>query len=282
MRTPKIIRDAGEKPLVLYSDVRQPLSAMTFLERALAFSELSMIAYNDEAEARRAGDAIGFPHVELLDRDGAQAYVFRNDHDVVVAFRGSQATEWNDIQADARATLAVIGTLGRVHSGFNRELDDIWPLMGDLLAANRLPLYFCGHSLGGGVATLAAYRCRSEAFPNQPVELHTFGSPRVADHRYVGHTMLKHYRWVHNNDIVTREPPRRMGYWHSGTLVYLDRRGRLRRLSATQRQRDRLYGFMKGLGQWQIDMLADHSIHRYVQHIRHAVELESRAGAIRL
>lgn len=208
MRTPKIIRDAGEKPFVLYSDVRQPLSAMTFLERALAFSELSMIAYNDEAEARRAGDAIGFPHVELLDRDGAQAYVFRNDHDVVVAFRGSQATEWNDIQADARATLAVIGTLGRVHSGFNRELDDIWPLMGDLLAANRLPLYFCGHSLGGGVATLAAYRCRSEAFPNQPVELHTFGSPRVADHRYVGHTMLKHYRWVHNNDIVTREPPR--------------------------------------------------------------------------
>jgi triacylglycerol lipase len=279
MDMPKVIRDVEEKPLVLYTDARRPLSQMSFLERALALGELSMIAYNDESEARRAGRAIGFPQVELLDCDGAQAYVFRNDHDCVVAFRGTQATEWNDIQADARATLAVIGTLGRVHSGFNRELDDIWPLMRALLADIRLPLYFCGHSLGGGVATLAAYRCRSEALPNQPLELHTFGSPRVADHRYVGQAMLKHYRWVHNNDIVTREPPRRMGYWHSGSLVYLDRHGRIRRLSAPMRQRDRLYGFMKGLGEGQIDMLSDHRIHRYVEHIRRAVEQESRTRA---
>jgi triacylglycerol lipase len=272
----RIIRDAREKPLVLYTDARRPLAGMTFLERALALGELSMIAYNDADEARRAADAIGFPDVELLDRDGAQAYVFRNDHDCVVAFRGTQVTEWNDIEADARATLAVIGTLGRVHSGFKRELDDLWPVLREVLDGNRLPLYFCGHSLGGGMATLAAYRSSSEALESRPAELQTFGSPRVVDRRYSRQARLKHYRWVHNNDIVTRVPPRWMGYWHCGTEVYLDRRGRVRRLSPFQRQRDRVEGFISGLGKRQLDLLADHRLHHYVQHIRQAVERERR------
>ena len=58
---PKIIQDVGEEPLVLYSDVRAPLASLSFLRRSLAMAELSMIAYNDEAEAQRAARAIGFP-----------------------------------------------------------------------------------------------------------------------------------------------------------------------------------------------------------------------------
>src|SRR4051794_21114864 len=55
---PKIIHDIGERPLVLYSDVRAPLATLSFLRRSLAFAELAMIAYNDEAEAQRAACAI--------------------------------------------------------------------------------------------------------------------------------------------------------------------------------------------------------------------------------
>ena len=51
--TRKVIQDAGEVPLVLYSDVRAPLQTLSFLRRALAMAELAMIAYNDDAEARR-------------------------------------------------------------------------------------------------------------------------------------------------------------------------------------------------------------------------------------
>jgi triacylglycerol lipase len=270
----KVIRDAGEKPLVLSTDVRGPLAQMNLLERALALAELSMIAYNDPAEASRAGDAVGFPEVELLDRDGAQAYAFGNEHDFVVAFRGTQVSEWNDIEADARASLAVIGTLGRVHSGFNKEVDDLWPLLRERLAANRRPLYFCGHSLGGGMATLAAFRCLIEPELPSPVELQTFGSPRVVDRQYSRQAKLRHVRWVHNNDIVTRVPPRWMGYWHCGTEMYLDRRGRIRKLDPGQRRRDRLHGFVSGLRRRQIDVLADHRVHGYVEHIRRAVEAE--------
>ena len=80
---PKVIQDPGEEPLVLYSDVREPLASLSFLRRSLVMAELAMIAYNDEAEAQRAAAAIGFPDAQLFDNDGAQAFRFRNEHDVV-------------------------------------------------------------------------------------------------------------------------------------------------------------------------------------------------------
>src|SRR6186713_3379904 len=114
---PKIIQDVGEVPLVLYSDVRAPLASLSFLRRSLALAELAMIAYNDQAEASRAASAIGFTEVQLFDNDGSQAYRFRNEHDVVLACRGTEPTQWNDVQADANAIMSVLGSLGNVHSG---------------------------------------------------------------------------------------------------------------------------------------------------------------------
>ena len=204
---PKTIQDVGEAPLVLYSDVRGPIAELSFLRRALLMAELAMIAYNDEAEAKRAAEAIGFTEAHLLDRDGSQAYLFRTAHDIVFACRGTEPTEWNDIQADASATMAVVGALGRVHSGFNREMDDLWPLLEEMLRDNTLPVWFCGHSLGAAMATICAYRCTTSAIAKDPQELHTFGSPRVGCKRYIRHAQVTHYRWVHNNDIVTRVPP---------------------------------------------------------------------------
>src|SRR5688500_7922051 len=189
---PKIIQDPGEEPLVLYSDVRAPLASLSFLRRSLALAELAMIAYNDEAEANWAALAIGFPEARLIEHDGSQAYRFANRHDVVVACRGTEPTEWNDIQADANATMAVVGTLGKVHSGFNREVDDLWPALENLLKCSTRPVWFCGHSLGGAMATLCAFRCETSAIAS-PQELHTFGSPRVGCSRWVRHAPQGHY-----------------------------------------------------------------------------------------
>ncbi len=106
----KIIQDVGEEPLVLHSDAQRPLKDQTFLQRALVMAELAMISYNDQAEAQRAGGAIGFTETQLFDNDGSQAYRFRNEHDCVMACRGTEPTEWNDLQADANASLAVVGS----------------------------------------------------------------------------------------------------------------------------------------------------------------------------
>jgi triacylglycerol lipase len=276
---PKVIKDVGEVPLTLYSDVRGPLADMTFLRRSLALAELAMIAYNDEAEARRAAQAIGFSEGQLVGHDGSQAYRFRNEHDVVLACRGTEPTQWNDIQADANAVMSVVGTFGNVHSGFNREVDDLWPLLEDLLRENTLPVWFCGHSLGGAMATICAYRCKTSSISSNPQELHTFGSPRVGCKRYIRHAEVTHYRWVHNNDVVTRVPPVWMGYRHCGNEIYLDRYGRIRKLTGVWRSRDRWRGLLKGLMKWKLDLLEDHSIKHYTKHIVAAVGAEDAALA---
>jgi triacylglycerol lipase len=271
---PKIIQDAGEEPLVLYSDVRAPLGSLSFLRRSLALAELALIAYNDEAEASWAALAIGFPDARLIEHDGSQAYRFANRYDLVVACRGTEPTEWNDIQADANATMAAVGALGRVHSGFNREVDDLWPVLEKVLRRNKQPVWFCGHSLGGAMATLCAFRCGTAAIATNLRELHTFGSPRVGCKRWIRHAPANHYRWVHNNDIVTRVPTTWMGYRHCGQEMYLDRHGRIRPLTGVWRSRDRWRGLWAGLLRWQIDWLSDHSIKQYARHIVAAADHE--------
>ncbi|HEY3518186.1 MAG TPA: lipase family protein [Gammaproteobacteria bacterium] len=272
----KVIQDVGEQPLVLHSDVREPLAQMSFLQRALAFAELSMISYNDEAEARRAAEAIGFEEAELFDNDGSQAYRFRNEHDCVVTCRGTEPNEWNDLKADANASIAVLEAIGGVHSGFNREVDDLWPLMEEVLRGSNQPVWFCGHSLGGAMATICAYRCKRSSLTADPRELHTFGSPRVGNKRYIRQAPLEHYRWVNNNDIVTRVPPPWMGYRHGGDEIYLDRNGEIRRITGVLRSRDRWRGFLTGLARWRLDPFADHSVHLYAQHIWQATKAEAR------
>ena len=132
---------------------------LTFLQRSLLFAELAMISYNDEDEARRAGQIIGLPDVTFYNRDGSQAYRFRNDYDCVIACRGTEPNEWNDIRADANAASVLAETAGKVHRGFKTEVDDLWPMLETALISNEQPLWFCGHSLGGAMATICAGRC---------------------------------------------------------------------------------------------------------------------------
>jgi triacylglycerol lipase len=93
----------------------------------------------------------------------------------------------------------------------------------------------------------------------------------------VRHAEVIHYRWVHNNDVVTRVPPLWMGYRHGGNEIYLDRYGRIRKLTGIWRSRDRWRGLLMGLLRWQLDLLSDHSIKLYAGHIAAAVNEELAA-----
>ena len=125
------------------------------------------------------------------------------------------------------------------------------------------------------MATICAYRCKKSAIVGDPQELHTFGSPRVGCKKYIRHAQVTHYRWVHNNDIVTRVPPVFMGYRHCGDELYFDRYGRIRKLTGVWRSRDRWRGLLRGLLQWRLDMLTDHSIRQYAEHLAAAVDKEN-------
>jgi len=250
------------------SKIEGPISDLSHLERSLLMAEISMMSYLNVEQCNIAAGRIGFSQGKFFDRSGSQAYWFQSEYDSVVVFRGTEADDWNDIKADANAIAALAETVGKVHSGFKGEVDEIWPLIEKELEANTKPLWFCGHSLGGALATICGGRCFLSYLKMEPVGVYTFGSPRVGCRRYVNHVPLPHYRWVNNNDIVTRFPPVILGYRHSGTEQYLDRHGRLRDIKGWRKTSDKLKGFFKELVMhFRIDHLGDHGIDDYIDTI---------------
>jgi triacylglycerol lipase len=256
------------------SKLTGPISELSFLRKSLLFAEVSMMSYLPPSETNKAAGKLGFVDGKFFDRDGSQAYLFYSKHDAVVVCRGTEANEWNDIKADVNAISAVAETVGRVHRGFKTEADDIWPFMEEILKDNELPLWFCGHSLGGAMATICAGRCMVSPIRTEPEELYTYGSPRVGDKAYVKHVKLEHYRWVNNNDVVTRVPPTWLGYRHSGKEIYLNNVGAIQDIKGWRRVKDRLSGFLSGLTKFKIDQLSDHSTRDYIDHIFSAVRKE--------
>ena len=246
------------------SKIEGPIAELSHLERSLLMAEISMMSYLNVKQCNIAAGHIGFSQGKFFDRSGSQAYWFQSEYDSVVVFRGTEADDWNDIKADANAIAALAETVGKVHSGFKGEVDEIWPLIEKELEANTKPLWFCGHSLGGALATICGGRCVLSYLKMEPSGVYTFGSPRVGCRRYVNHVPLLHYRWVNNNDIVTRVPPVLLGYRHSGTEQYLDRHGRLRDLKGWRKTGDKLKGFFKELMNFRIDHLGDHGIVAYI------------------
>ena len=239
------------------------ISEMSFRERAVLFATLSSIAYMDKKSAKREAKKLGFNTVEFYDRDGAQAYRFMNTKDLVIACRGTQPTEWNDIKADLKAIPVYAETIGLVHKGFKKEVDDLWPMIKEDIerkANQNKNVWFTGHSLGAAMTTIMASRCQD--IHHNVCEVYTYGSPRVGWGRYVRSLKVTHHRFVNNNDIVTRVPLWIMGYRHHGRRHYFNRKGQL----GFSDLRDRILGMWEGWKRGRIDSIADHDIGQYIVH----------------
>ena len=246
------------------------ISKLNFKERSLLFANLAQIAYSNERDAKSQAKNHSFNTVEFYDKDGAQAYRFMNKHDIVIACRGTQPTEFNDIKADLQALPVMAETVSRVHRGFKAEVDELWPaILEDISrkANDNKKIWFCGHSLGAAMATIMASRCHLyEGIP--PVqELYTYGSPRVGWPRYCNSLAVTHHRWVNNNDIVTRVPLNIMGYRHHGEEHYMNAYGNVRKPKGWQRFKDRMRGMWMGLKQGKIDNFSDHDIGLYIANL---------------
>ena len=243
---------------------------MDFKERSLLFAKLASIAYSNVKEATSQAKRLGFTTTEFYDRDGAQAYRFMNKIDIVIACRGTEPTQLNDIKADLRAVPVMAETVSRVHKGFKAEVDDLWPMVCDDLTRTqnyKKKVWFCGHSLGAAMATIMASRCFYYASVPDPVELYTFGSPRVGWRGYCNSLNVTHHRWVNNNDIVTRVPLAIMGYVHHGEEHYMNAYGNVRKPTGWQRVKDRFRGIWMGLKQGKIDNFGDHSMVQYIANL---------------
>lgn len=145
---------------------------------------------------------------------GLQAFLAGNAKGMVLVFRGS--TEVTDWVIDAALPLIdgdILGLEGRVHAGFAYSLKSQWDNI--QAAINRFggynkPIFVTGHSLGGALATLAAYKLSHEGYKVNA--LYTFAAPRSGDQHYSdwGSSLLtdRNFRFINDRDLVPRYPPR--------------------------------------------------------------------------
>jgi triacylglycerol lipase len=210
---------------------------------------------------------------KYLDNKGSQAYVLWNDEDIIIAFRGTEPNELQDIIHDIKIKLVPSSSkVGKVHAGFREALDKIWPdvfkIISELTSFSDRKIYFTGHSLGGAKATLAAARCARLTNMPQPAGLYTYGSPKVGNRLYtfyIGEYCIPGARWVNNVDIVTKVPI--WPYRHIMKSNYMNHDGWIKKYNLIQIIIDRLRGFFTGLKRGKINYFVNHGIQKYIDNI---------------
>jgi len=193
----------------------------------LLCAEMSRLAYATKPSAEAALHGIGFTLAtkgwiggetpeERKATKGTDGFIATKGPLTVLAFRGTEANKPEDMLADG-ITVATPWDdddpgRGKVHKGFKDSYDRVREGIAAILgrpAGGRLLI--TGHSLGAGLATLAA----SEHAARKPA-LITFGSPRVGDAQFASTltNLDTIHRFVDCCDLVTRIPPERFDLPH--------------------------------------------------------------------
>ena len=133
----------------------------------------------------------------------------------VLVFRGTEQ-KLDDYITDLKVGVRPLRSgVVDVHRGYEQGIDSVWSDVAYELSALACPVFYTGHSLGAGLATLAAAR----RIPNA---LYTFGSSRVGNQEFVDSLKgVQVYRIVDDADIIADLPLHQSGYRHVGKEVRL-------------------------------------------------------------
>lgn len=208
------------------------------LSEELLAAEAARLAYKrfetspeERGEVETALRSVGFEELAFFNRGGSQGFAAASPERKValVSFRGTEKGDPLDLGADAQTLSTAWAPGGRVHAGFARYLDLLWTDTEAWLAAREGRLILAGHSLGAGLATLAASRLASR---RETLHLVTFGSPRVGNAAFIQTLSgIEVSRYVDCCDLVTHLPPEALGFQHveGAAFFYIDRFGEVHR-----------------------------------------------------
>ncbi len=221
----------------------------------------SELAYKSKHDIAQVLEGERFEKVVFFDVAGTQGYLGLhpgmqgNPRFAVVAFRGTE-NDFADVLTDITVFKGKAADSNfRAHAGFLMALKQVWgtsfrpPWQGTIEVSWKGPeglgealeeaeakfpnlrVFFTGHSLGGALATLAAWWWEEPEAQYETSVLYTFGSPRVAVRALAGYlnSRLRAYRVVNSTDIVPRVPTPVFWFRHVGEVVYFTRAGRLYR-----------------------------------------------------
>lgn len=182
----------------------------------------------------------GFDEFDFLDvrmkTADTQVMIMSNDQATIVVFRGSEtgSTGGNGLRP-AKAIYDWIltdfnffprkvkewGSGVKVHRGFFNAWAVVSRSLCELctrhLAKPGRKLWITGHSLGAGVAPMAAMGLAAAGLPVQGV--YTYAGPRIGNQAFVDATLGRLpflQRWVNDHDLVTMVPFTWMGFRHLG------------------------------------------------------------------
>jgi predicted lipase len=195
-------------PPALIEDAKGDSRNAQFL--ALA-SDLAYLPQDEGAQAFRT--QLGL-EARLISVGNTQVYVATNDDHIVVAFRGTESPTTIDglkdwlltdaanlliqPQGDIGTDFAAAGVAARWHDGFIKALSSVWDPLLEAVTAERKksdrPIWITGHSLGGALALLAAWRFKRKFVPIH--QIYTFGAPMVGN--------------VETSEAIDRELPDRI------------------------------------------------------------------------
>ena len=215
---------------------------------------------------------MGFHNYELISNGNAQAYIIWNDKELIVAWRGTEPTEYEDILADLKFR-KVKGMEGMVHRGFKEYVDKVYDgvlkRVVEITKGKWYKIYVTGHSLGGASALICTNRFEEEQFVVKAC--YTFGAPRPGGWKYANSFKTNVFRVRNNNDLVTKVPPTIIGYKHVGELCYIDRHGILR--TGKVKWYVLFRNWIKGQFERFGDGLRDHSIGEYYNNLKKATRI---------
>jgi len=277
---------------VVPSVAPRKLSKMSVYERSYILAEFSCVAYeHDINKIAEIAGKFGFKSVQMYARGNNECVRFTSDYETVIACRGTETSGMGDIITDLKihrvdASYDCANVDGLIHSGFKEGALDLWKAVHDDVLAEGVDekIWFTGHSLGAAIATIMATYSHHDEKTFETAGLITFGSPRVGNSDFSGFNdkcIPGHYRWVNNEDAVTKSPLNLFGlYSHCGRLMYLqEEEGRcLEDCSWKRAFADRMLTRVSHILSFKkATDLSDHSIDTgYVRKLKALVEKEKK------
>jgi triacylglycerol lipase len=243
-------------------------------------AEASWLAYTRDMTLVSAvlRDRAGLTSCTQIASSGTHGFLASGDKFAIAAFRGTQSDDVRDLVSDLLFA-PVTFDVGRAHKGFAKALDEVRALLDAVLARlpAGMPVWFTGHSLGAAIATLAAWRYRT-----QGGGVYTIGSPLVGTRAFTtafdNVFGARSVRFVNGSDLVTHLPfPVMAGpfdpYAHVKHLRRIEADGRVRVVTddkeppSEQTSRDMTELLGLSLEPGLPPFLADHTPLYYVLHL---------------
>ena len=190
------------------------------MDSARALGWASQLA-NETEDAAKLGRILGHWGWEIrsifagriggvLKLTSARGFVARHGGVSVVAFAGTEPTNIADWLID----FAIGVTADGVHAGFDAGVQAAWDGFAPVLTDETGPVVLTGHSLGGALAMVAAWRLIRDGVVHldRLGGVYTFGTPRVGNERFARTARglglgRRTFRLVHGADIVANLPP---------------------------------------------------------------------------